>query len=694
MKAKKFFAVVTAFLLAFGLSTVAIAGPAVATPTTTTPTLSTATVTIDLTYISSCGPDTTNTWLVSNPSPATVIVSWHNEANTQSGSLSAAPGDNFFDTPRGTESMIISWGDDVTIAKGTVTTVSGEDQTCALLTLTPTPPPTPQCIPTNQVSYTYSYTTNSGTITVPDVEGSTHVLCDDFYVTATSWKFVKVGNTWPQMLDVTDKLGPISAPGSYDYAAAVTCGQGDIYASYTSQPEPTSVLNGPSDPFKEHFLHQMGFSGPNPTYFKQSHDCISVSPNVSSSLGACTFASDTSSKDLTFVFDNTTSSVPVIFTVPDAYEKGSSTKGITRTVPAGQKVSVVSTVTNAGATFAVDFSGVYTITIPSTSVTISAFPGCITKTPGDPSHTNEICTSRDIKVLGSITVGLETGLVYSIDGPGTANDVSPVTQATTSDLPAGDYVVTVEAKPGYVLTGASSWPLTITIKSANCGDLPIHPLVAPTASMVDITCKAQGSYTLDNVKGVLWSIGGQSVLPGTYKVKNSQTIIINAKPDSPDYGFEKGFTNPTIFTFVFTAPPITPECPQLRTDAFVTPKASSVNITCSAGGSYTLVNNPGVIWSINNATVLAGTYSVASAQTVVVNAKPNAPDWGFEAGVSNPSVFTFEFTSPDRIACDQLKTLAFTGGGSSNGMLFAGGLALVAVGGILIVSRRAVRRIK
>jgi hypothetical protein len=181
-------------------------------------------------------------------------------------------------------------------------------------------------------------------------------------------------------------------------------------------------------------------------------------------------------------------------------------------------------------------------------------------------------------------------------------------------------------------------------------------------------------------------------LPGTYKVKNSQTIIISAKPDAPDYGFEKGFTNPTIFTFVFTAPPITEECPQLPTDALVTPKASSVNITCSAAGSYTLVSNPGVIWSINNATVLAGTYSVASAQTVVVNAKPNTPDWGFEAGVNNPSVFTFEFTAPSTIACDQLKTLAFTGGGSSNGMLFAGGLALIAVGGILIMTRRAVRR--
>ena len=84
--------------------------------------------------------------------------------------------------------------------------------------------------------------------------------------------------------------------------------------------------------------------------------------------------------------------------------------------------------TNAGANFAVNFSGVYTVTIPSTSVDISEFPSCITKTPGDPTFTNETCDGN-VNVPGSITVGLEAGLTYSIDGPGTANDISPVTQA-------------------------------------------------------------------------------------------------------------------------------------------------------------------------------------------------------------------------------------------------------------------------
>jgi hypothetical protein len=318
---------------------------------------------------------------------------------------------------------------------------------------------------------------------------------------------------------------------------------------------------------------------------------------VSSSLGECTFEDDTSSKDLTIVFDNTTSSVPVTFSVPDAYEKGSSTQGITRTVPAGDSVSVVATVTDAGATFAVDFSGVYMVTIPSTSIVIDAFPGCIPKVPGDPSSTNETCLALDEKVLGSITVGFETGLVYSITGPGT--DISPVTEATTTGLAAGEYIVSVVAEPGYVLEGASSWPLTITIEPTECLQLPTEALVTPTARSVNIGCTAAGSYTLDAVEGVIWSLG---------------------ETDIP-----------------------------------------------------------------------AGTYPVTSAQTVEVSARPDAPDFGFGEDVSNPELFTFVFTTPDAAGCAQLTTLALTGGGSTNGLLFAGALSLFAVGGMLSIRRRAAR---
>ncbi|MFM9877011.1 MAG: hypothetical protein ACKVOG_04065 [Rhodoglobus sp.] len=137
--------------------------------------------------------------------------------------------------------------------------------------------PPPVCIPRSAVSYTYDPTTNSGVITVNDVPNSSGQLCQGFWVTATSWKYT-TNSTWPQVRDVVQKLPKITSPGTYPYAAAVNCGQGDIYASFNAQPDPTENLYGPSNPFQETFLHNMGFTGvgphTNPTWVQQNANCI------------------------------------------------------------------------------------------------------------------------------------------------------------------------------------------------------------------------------------------------------------------------------------------------------------------------------------------------------------------------------------------------------------------------------------
>ncbi len=132
-----------------------------------------------------------------------------------------------------------------------------------------------RCIPTSSVSYSYDKSTNSGVITVPSPARSTGRLCSPFWVTAASWKYLGT-STWIQKLDTVQKLGKISTPGSYEYSAPVTCGQGDIYASFSADHEtldPTTYLYGPDNPFDEHFLHEMGFSGPKPTYMTTKTGC-------------------------------------------------------------------------------------------------------------------------------------------------------------------------------------------------------------------------------------------------------------------------------------------------------------------------------------------------------------------------------------------------------------------------------------
>jgi LPXTG-motif cell wall-anchored protein len=85
-----------------------------------------------------------------------------------------------------------------------------------------------------------------------------------------------------------------------------------------------------------------------------------------------------------------------------------------------------------------------------------------------------------------------------------------------------------------------------------CGDLPTEELVTPTARMVDLTCDAAGSYTLDAVEGIRWFIGSTEVQPGTYAVGTAGTVVVRAEAISPDYGLESGAQSE--FTFVFTEP--------------------------------------------------------------------------------------------------------------------------------------------
>jgi len=551
---------------------------------------------------------------------------------------------------------------------------------------------TASCIPASNVSYTYLPATNSGTITVKDVPGSTHELCKGFWVTATSWTY-RGHSMWPQDIDVIQKLAKITTFGTYDYVAAVGCGQGDIYASYTAQPDPYTqpvvtahpVLTGPNTPFAEHFLHEMGFSGPTPTYTNADIDC---------------FLKQDASAVVTVT--------PPTCTAPAVLHRGA----ISNATFSGDKDGMVGPA-NYTVTATADTNHVFTAGLPGVSADkkTQVFSGSLagplgyqTTKPGDPCYsiilgdplvTPATCVNG-VSTSGSIWVDLKPGEVtYKITGPN-GLVIDPVITATNS-LPAGDYTVAATALPGFHLTGTTQWKLTVAAAAGNCS------IVTPTSTLPskDLACPPtpgaagiDGSFTLPNTPGISWFVGGKATAAGTYTVTTAQTVDVTAKPASSSWGFPAGAT--TSWSLVFTTPK---DC-QLTTHAELLTAVTSTNEICSTSGAATggsitvaqvddgtgisdLFATGGVTYFIDGVQVTSATTPKA-AGTYHVTATADDPVNDVIVGASS---WTITIASAAQ-ACGQLTTLPFTGvSGNPIGILLIALLLLVAGTGVYTASR-------
>lgn len=475
-----------------------------------------------------------------------------------------------------------------------------------------TPPP---CLPKSAVSYTYDATTNSGIITVTAAAGYSDTLCKPFWVTAASWTFD--GSThWPQTLDKWNPANggnKIATVGTYPYGAEVGCGQGDIYATFNSPgvPKPNpEILNGPSDPYKEFFLHGMGFTGPTPTYMHR--DAATCNPKVVQTVPAVTFKDVCGTDDDGIIGGADTAEIN--YTITDNRVNGVGTVTATAVPKTGYSFAAgaytgpwthtftdepcpIEVTTVPAATFkdkcgtgddqivgAADTAEIdYTITdnrvagVGLVTVTAAPQPGHVFKTGaytgpwsheftsadctvifGDPYAVDEKCPQVEDgdKVTGYIWVDLESGLdsklSYQITGGPTSVDYTATQEI--NNLEPGDYTVTVTAKPGYKLDDTMTSVWHFTIKGAGLCDLITHPLIRTSATYQNLTCKTAGSYTLADTEGVLWFVNGSATptAPGTYQVKGATTIDVVAGLTGPDFGWEDDAQ--TEWTFTFTNP--------------------------------------------------------------------------------------------------------------------------------------------
>jgi hypothetical protein len=256
---------------------------------------------------------------------------------------------------------------------------------------TPVVPPVETCVKTPSYSYTFDSATGSGIVTVTGGKAGA-TLCAPLAVRAVVYTYdlpASGSPSWPQTRvgfnDTTvDKVGTFH----YGPPQITTCRQYDVYASFNgfgALAVPEHLL-GSHNPYEPAFLSEtLAGNGPNPTYSTTTSEGCNpppppkvIKPVATISSGECYYNAygDLSFKPVNLTFDNSASSVPVEFVV-------STPNGdLSRTVPAGESVTVKAQDTYQAVSYEVTAGGqTFALNIPAFE---SCAPvGVTTVTPQD-----------------------------------------------------------------------------------------------------------------------------------------------------------------------------------------------------------------------------------------------------------------------------------------------------------------------
>tara|TARA_B100000513_G_scaffold185828_1_gene107204 strand:+ start:5000 stop:7168 length:2169 start_codon:yes stop_codon:yes gene_type:complete len=201
------------------------------------------------------------------------------------------------------------------------------------------------------------------------------------------------------------------------------------------------------------------------------------------------------------------------------------------------------------------FYGPYTIADPDCGVEIVV---------GDPVFWSDLCDEINGGVLEqSFEVVAVDHVTYSVSVNGA--DSTPIAAGIHSAAP-GDYVVvTAHPEDGYVLSGTTSWDHAFQTDGF-CP--PTLGLVTPTVVAQQMTCDADGSYTLGNEEGtpdaILWSVDGGATFTGggTFTVSTPGAVTITAMP-ADGAGFAGEDELPYTWNLAFEQPSVCGDLPTL-----------------------------------------------------------------------------------------------------------------------------------
>ncbi|MEO6943226.1 MAG: hypothetical protein ABI053_00765 [Lacisediminihabitans sp.] len=516
----------------------------------------------------------------------------------------------------------------------------------------------PKCVDTSAYKYTYDKSDNSGTI---DVTGET--CGKKLYVWATSWKYTLSSSIWPQTIDQVSKL-VIDKAGHYTYKQTPTCGQGDIYSSWSDNINPAShsPLTGPSA--WEKFLSGLsGITGTGgPTYMNQSLSCVSqLLPTASVALGTCVYPGGSSSTPVVFTFDNSKSNVDASFAV-------SGTNAYTKIVKAGQTATV------NGPSLASNVQATYTIT---------ATAGNFTKTFADLTVTAGNCTPKvPTPVHRTVTT-------YNVD--------CSLLLTTTATTYTTDYVWNPNTSKYELGTEVAGTPVVST-KTTTLDELKTLGVDAPSciltaeADPTDGVCAADGKtsvsgyITVDLKENVSYRIVGVGI---------DINPVTTAKTDVPAGDYKVTATATAPYTLSQSEWNLTVKANScLTTLASWDANAYATNQVCNSDGSTAngyinvdFIAEPGFEDAVQyfvGTTRLTSAKTHMAAGTYTVTAKTADP----ADTIVGDSSWTLTIAPPST-ACPQLKTLSFTGvdGGSMGGMLIVALLLLLGGAGVYTASR-------
>jgi hypothetical protein len=584
-----------------------------------------------------------------------------------------------------------------------------------------TPPP---CVPDSKVSYTYFSASNSGVITVPNPAGFSGVLCTPFYVTAASWTFDTAGSVWTQTIHVSNHVGespavgtadsthnlPIQNHGAYPYSATVGCGQGDIYASFTSNtatlfPENPGHLAGPSNPFTEHFLSDMGFTGPSPTYTVTGTSCNTLGTPVTPTVDPITACG---------VYGS--------ITIPNTPGVVYTYNGVVK--PAGTHITGLQGAQSVIATPASGYKFANNAPSVTYNLNLGTYITCAVTTT-DPTSANPTCTGDNSPNNGSISILSNVFVEYTLTGPGiVGGEVFPTsatdgTTETIDGLAPGAYTVTATGLSGHTINGQSTFQFNIiTLTNPNCtvvapsvswdiADCGPDPIVAKNDSFTTVDTEVQGVIHLPVDGNVTYQIDGVDKAAGGSgysELDGLHTITATLTPANITAGI-KIAANPGVYTlsandtvatwtvtFVAGCLPVLPawNAGAVGTDALCSAgNLGTITLTHSAGQGDKVdyvVTNDATSHVVYSGTDTSDTVLHVAAAHYTVTAAPHDPADGI-AGNAGPYLVT---VGASAVICGDPSTLAFTGGTIGwFGFVLAGGMLFLGIAFLLMRRRQS-----